>query len=383
MGAPSLNMTDVLEALKSKISDNLSAGESVEIAPALIPKQYTDIKFTVCPVDVDREYTNVSDGSDTIVIPRVTARIWASLGLVGGTDGSFENAVLGIDADSKKGVCAAIEWVEGILRDYFMASEDVQSFKFLYDKPTFVVVEGANNQAALAGSFRVEVTGSMTPAAETPLMYGTRTMATKVPFVSNVVVTVLDSESIQVTWDTNFAATSLVAYSAGSNNPLSNTTDEDETLRTSHDVTITGLTPETYYELRPKSRDPNSTRLGQSHNRYSGTTEAEAFSFSNMDITVAQTAVRFIYNTSESADCKFYERVEGMPFWIPKNDWTSVHGTDHDHMWSGYTPGSVRHFKIWIRNAALDIIYAPSETQYYKVTFGTGGDPGDYTIEDE
>lgn len=104
------------------------------------------------------------------------------------------------------------------------------------------------------------------------------------------------------------------------------------------------------------------------------------FIWSNMEIIVAQSTVRFVYDTSESADCKFYHRIPG-DFWIPLNNWTSPHGTSHDHIWSGYTPGTVRHFKIWIRNADLEIIYAPSATTHYKITFGTGGEEG--TFEEE
>lgn len=330
MGVPSINMTDVVNAIKSEIESNLDSGEKVEIAPALIPSQYTDVKFTVCPVTINREYTDAQDGSDTIVIPRCTVRVWASVGLVGGVDGSFEYAVAGIPAESKEGVCSALEKAEGWLRDYFMADEDVQSFKIIYDDPTFVIAEGGSNKTALAGSFKVEITGSLTPTPETPLVYGTRTMATKVPFVSNVVVTVLDHQSIQVTWTTNFPATSFVSYSAGSGNPLAHGTTEDETPKTNHDVTVSGLDPDTYYELRPKSRDPKSNRIGQSHDRYSGTTESAGPTISNVNFTGIGSGIRVIYDTDVDVTCKIYYREHGDIIWLCE-EFTPLHGGGHSH----------------------------------------------------
>ena len=273
MGSPSLTMKATLEAIKTVIADNITSGEHVEIAPALVTKQYTDIKYTVCPVDIIREHTDAQDGDNTIVIPRCIVRVWASIGLVGGEDGSFENAMIGIDAESKKGVCEALEWVVGILADNFLAGVAEESKKIEFDSPTFTVTDFVNPTAA-AGSITITVTGSLTPSSESPLLFGTRTMSRKVPHVTNVQVTAVDSDSATITWDTNFASTSYVIWSEGSGNPLSNQTTEDDTPTTSHEVTVSGLNAGTYHEFRPCSRDPKGTRVGKSHNRYNFTTEA-------------------------------------------------------------------------------------------------------------
>jgi hypothetical protein len=74
------------------------------------------------------------------------------------------------------------------------------------------------------------------------------------PVISNVVASNVTSSSADITWNTDEASDSQVEY-ATSPCPCGNDTPLDTTMVTSHSRTITGLSPNTTYHYRAKSRD--------------------------------------------------------------------------------------------------------------------------------
>jgi len=268
---PSITMKSVLEAIKTELVANASAEVHVEIAPGgILPVQYAKIRYQIEPVNVRRTYPGATDGQDSLVLPEIEVRVWVSTTLTGGEDGSYEYLIVGDGEET--GLVEALETAEGLLHDYFMADEDVQSFAIIYDEPTFGPVMLADNNIAFAGSFRIQVKGTMSPSPSTPIMFSTRLTAVP-PLLTSVEVSVDGMSSATVTWTTNFLATSQVKWAEGTGNTLSNLTDEDTTERTSHSVQITELSPGTLHECQPRSRDLKSNRIGHSHYRYPFTTD--------------------------------------------------------------------------------------------------------------
>ncbi len=78
------------------------------------------------------------------------------------------------------------------------------------------------------------------------------------PVISNIATAVTDLHSATITWDTNEAATSQVEYSVNSDlSAPTSTTAIITDLRTKHSVVISGLTLNTTYYYRVKSKDGN------------------------------------------------------------------------------------------------------------------------------
>jgi peroxiredoxin/DNA-directed RNA polymerase subunit M/transcription elongation factor TFIIS len=76
---------------------------------------------------------------------------------------------------------------------------------------------------------------------------------TTIPVISEVNVSQITESSAIITWATDEPATSQVEY--GKTEAYGTTTPPDEKLTASHNVTLTGLDPETTYHLRVMSKD--------------------------------------------------------------------------------------------------------------------------------
>lgn len=73
------------------------------------------------------------------------------------------------------------------------------------------------------------------------------------PGISEVTASGIIESSATITWTTDEAATSQVEY--GENSDYGSTTSLDESLVTSHSVSLSGLEPNTTYHYRVKSKD--------------------------------------------------------------------------------------------------------------------------------
>lgn len=90
------------------------------------------------------------------------------------------------------------------------------------------------------------------------------------PSITNVVVTSTQSTWAKITWDTDEVSNSVVEYSMTPSRAYDSSKPVD-TMVTSHDVTVTGLTPNTTYYFRVKSVDPLNN-IGTNDNNGSGYT---------------------------------------------------------------------------------------------------------------
>ncbi|MBN2030414.1 fibronectin type III domain-containing protein, partial [bacterium] len=73
------------------------------------------------------------------------------------------------------------------------------------------------------------------------------------PLISNIAVTDVTPSSATITWDTDVLSDSQIEY--GETDDYGFETERDETLTTSHSVELTGLTADTEYHFRIKSRN--------------------------------------------------------------------------------------------------------------------------------
>lgn len=75
------------------------------------------------------------------------------------------------------------------------------------------------------------------------------------PVISNVETIDLAFNSVTVTWKTNELGTSQVEYGVGASGDYTSYSQINPTLTTSHNQTLTGLTPDTVYHFRVRSKD--------------------------------------------------------------------------------------------------------------------------------
>ena len=93
------------------------------------------------------------------------------------------------------------------------------------------------------------------------------TSDTTPPVISNIYTTNITSTSSIINWTTNEASTSQVEYGATTQYGFS--TSINTNLTASHSVTLTGLTPNTLYHYRVRSRDGNNNLSISGDNTFS------------------------------------------------------------------------------------------------------------------
>jgi hypothetical protein len=75
------------------------------------------------------------------------------------------------------------------------------------------------------------------------------------PYIFNILIHSLTSHSVTIDWQTNEASTSQIDYGLTENYELGTIQDEPPSLKTIHSLTLRGLTSETTYHFRIRSRD--------------------------------------------------------------------------------------------------------------------------------
>jgi len=113
---------------------------------------------------------------------------------------------------------------------------------------------------------------------------------TTAPTISNVASPVVDRNSATITWDTDEDATSQVEYSVNSDLSNSISTTETTDLRQEHSVIISGLTSNTKYYYRAKSKD-GSNNLATSSIAYFTTAAASEDSTAPIISSVATSSI--------------------------------------------------------------------------------------------
>lgn len=89
-------------------------------------------------------------------------------------------------------------------------------------------------------------------AAQLFIEYEGARATSQIPVISNIVVDNITKNSINVSWTTNLPTDSQIEY--GQDNKYGSTTTLDPTATTSHSKTITGLSPDTQYTFRIRSK---------------------------------------------------------------------------------------------------------------------------------
>src|SRR5256885_62588 len=94
--------------------------------------------------------------------------------------------------------------------------------------------------------------------------------------ISNVQAGSPTTSSIQISWTTNVAATSVVDY--GTSSSYSSSTQVDSSMVTSHSVGLTGLAAGTLYHFRVRSTDANNNTASSSDLTFSTSASADTTS---------------------------------------------------------------------------------------------------------
>ncbi len=168
--------------------------------------------------------------------------------------------------------------------------------------------------------------------------------------ISDVTASTVSETAMDITWTTNEAATSRVAYSTSSNLSGATYTTLDSSMVTSHSVSLTGLSEgTTYYYKASSTNATNATATSQTYQFTTGDTVAP--SISNLDaISVSDTAAVIVWDTNEAATSK---------------------------VWYGTTSGNLTSSSALVdtlnREQAISITGLSSETTYYYIAVSADG----------
>ncbi len=130
------------------------------------------------------------------------------------------------------------------------------------------------------------------------------------PSITAISVTNVGTSTATITWTTNENAGSKVFYGTGT--PLnlgSASTKSDATLKMSHSLTLTGLTPNTTHYFRAESTDASNNTTTASETSFTTTTlpvDATAPVISAIVTTPGSTTALITWTTNEAANSKVY-----------------------------------------------------------------------------
>jgi hypothetical protein len=179
---------------------------------------------------------------------------------------------------------------------------------------------------------------------------------TTAPSISNIVATPTHN-SVQITWDTNEAASSYVDY--GTTASYGTTTSEVDTSPrvTSHSVTISSLSSATVYHFRLNSKDA-ATNNGQSTDQTFTTSAAPdttAPVISSVVATPSGTSVVITWTTDENASSIVdYGATSSYGTTTSEAD-TSPRVTSHSVTISSLSSQTVYHFRVKSNDASSNL----------------------------
>jgi phosphodiesterase/alkaline phosphatase D-like protein len=186
---------------------------------------------------------------------------------------------------------------------------------------------------------------------------------TTAPSISNIVATPTHN-SVQITWDTDEAASSYVDYGATSS--YGTTTSEVDTSPrvTSHSVTISSLSSATVYHFRLNSKDA-ATNNGQSTDQTVTTSAAPdttAPVISSVVATPSGTSVVITWDTDENASSIVdYGATASYGTTTSEAD-TSPHVTSHSVTVSGLSSQTTYHFRVKSNDASSNLAIGSDDT---------------------
>jgi len=195
-----------------------------------------------------------------------------------------------------------------------------------------VVSKDASNNSAESGNFT----------------FTTATPDTTPPTVSAVTASSITGTEATITWTTNESSDSRVDYGAttayGSNRT-------NASLVTSHSISLSGLTPGTTYHYKASSKDASGNN-GQGSDLTFTTLDTVAPTLSSVSSgSITETTATITWTTNEPADGLV---VFGPTTSYGSNDSSAALTTSHSFSLTGLTPGSVYHYRVTSKDAALN-----------------------------
>lgn len=167
--------------------------------------------------------------------------------------------------------------------------------------------------------------------------------------------------SVTINWTTDEIASSIVEY--GPTISYGTTTSETDTSPrvTSHEVTISGLSEQTTYHFRVKSKDA-STNLATGTDNTFTTTDITAPIISSIVASPTHNSVQITWNTNELASTFVdYGATASYGTTTSETD-TSPRVTSHSVTISGLTPTTTYHFKVSSNDASANLSESLDQT---------------------
>ena len=169
------------------------------------------------------------------------------------------------------------------------------------------------------------------------------------PAISNVMVTGISANSAIIAWTTSVPADKQVEY--GATAAYGNQTAVASDGSTSHVQMLTGLSPQTQYHYRVKSRDGNG--LTALSDDYSFATASDSATFSISDVGssgVTGTSAIIRWTTSRPADSQVeYGTTLSLGNWTARD---SQAVTEHSLMLTGLKPGTLYHYRVYSQDGS-------------------------------
>ncbi|MBI4457897.1 fibronectin type III domain-containing protein [Candidatus Uhrbacteria bacterium] len=176
------------------------------------------------------------------------------------------------------------------------------------------------------------------------------------PVISNVAVTAITTTGATVTWTTNEGSDSTVDYgvtvSYGS-------TQTNATSVTSHSIALTGLTADTIYHYRVKSKDASTNETMSADGTFN-TAKPAAPVISNIQaINITQTAARITWNTDTDSDSKVdFGTTVSYGTAVSNATLTKTHVIDI----TGLTKSTTYHYKVTSKDAFVQSTVSADKT---------------------
>lgn len=204
---------------------------------------------------------------------------------------------------------------------------------------------------------------------------------TTAPVISNIVATPTHN-SVQITWDTDEAASSIVDYGPTASYGTSTSEADTSPRVTSHSVTINSLSSSTTYHFRVKSNDAASN-VGTSTDQTFTTTAAPDVTppvISNIVATPTYNSVTITWDTDEIASSIVdYGPTTSYGTSTTEAD-TSPRVTSHSVTINSLTPSTLYHFRVQSNDASSNLATGSDQTFTTSAAPVSGGAPGGAVI---
>ena len=190
-----------------------------------------------------------------------------------------------------------------------------------------------------------DATGNLTFSVD--FTFTTSTLDTTAPVISNVTAGGVTATTATITWNTDENSDSQVVY--GTTTDYGQSTTLNSTLVTAHSQGLSGLTSDTLYHYRVKSKDA-AGNLAVSGDFTFKTADATAPVISNVAAGVTTTTATITWTTNENSDSQV---VYGTTTdYGQSTTLNSTLVTAHSRGLSGLAPGTQYHYRVKSRDAA-------------------------------